>query len=908
MATVQIIGFSLLQFATAIAAALIAAIALRHRSAPAGTPIVVMAVGTSLYATSTGLMPFISDPLWWRMVNNIGYPLGAAIAVGSFFVVVEFTDHSGLADSLVWLPLTGFVAFDFLIAMTDPIHAQLVTELQRKQGVIVGTAGPLFWVHTIVSLGIVFVATGICLSRFVNSTGVYRKQSKAVLAAFTIGIAGFVWQSVAPIHPALDVATLGMLGWCGIIFWGIFRVDFLDIVPVGRDRVVEVLEDPVMTISADGEIIDANPALQELIELPNTWEGDHVTEVLENHPPLRDQIESQASGRVTLDFDGTTRYFEVDISAIQQETSTTTGTVGPSDAHVVIMREVTAEVSRQQQLKDSRRRYRSLFENSPLALAEVDLSETIQRAQTIAEATDDVVAYLDAHPDEQDQLLDTIEVRDINSTAVETYDADTKQELIERFGEVFTEDGRTTHCELLAHLVAGDERFRAETTYRTLTGTIRNELLEVFVPGSDTDDYSNVIMATTDITDQKQREDDLQYRTALLESINESVDAGILVTNSECEILWYNSQFQELWDLSGDRLAAGNGDDLVDTLSSRVKDSESFKEMVTHMFEPPHEPVTDEFALADERWMECYSTPVIDDGAAADISGTDDNTDDRDVVDSGDADADSGVSASRDTNTASETQYGLLTLTRDITDRRRYQTRIELQNRMLERLASVISHDLQTPLTTAEKHLKLLEIELADPADPVAESLTDLRRTHERLRRFTEHLPKMARESTDVQAAATCDLAGVAEAAWEVVDTGSLDLEIKTTTEITADATRLQQVFENLFENVVIHGHDNSSNDQQATTVWVGTSDNGFYIADNGPGVLPEQDAEIFEYGMSTGDGSGVGLAIVRNIVEAHGWSINIEEHESGGAKFSVDTGNEAAVPPVETNVPRTSG
>ncbi|MDY7083447.1 MAG: ATP-binding protein, partial [Halobacteria archaeon] len=111
-----------------------------------------------------------------------------------------------------------------------------------------------------------------------------------------------------------------------------------------------------------------------------------------------------------------------------------------------------------------------------------------------------------------------------------------------------------------------------------------------------------------------------------------------------------------------------------------------------------------------------------------------------------------------------------------------------------------------------------------------------------------------------------------------------------------ADRGRLLHVFENLFRNSVEHG----GND---VTIRVGDLPDiheetdeedddqryGFFIEDDGPGIPEEERDDVLEHGYTTSSsGTGFGLSIVRSIVEAHGWEIDVSESEEGGARFEI--------------------
>lgn len=125
-------------------------------------------------------------------------------------------------------------------------------------------------------------------------------------------------------------------------------------------------------------------------------------------------------------------------------------------------------------------------------------------------------------------------------------------------------------------------------------------------------------------------------------------------------------------------------------------------------------------------------------------------------------------------------------------------------------------------------------------------------------------------------------LASVVEASRSTVVTEDAHLFIEYDGEIIADETRLKQLIENLFRNVLDHGGDD-------VTVRVGALTDGFVVEDGGPGIPAPERGTVFERGFSTAtDGTGFGLSIVEEIVAAHGWEITAPDAETGVARFEI--------------------
>jgi signal transduction histidine kinase len=91
--------------------------------------------------------------------------------------------------------------------------------------------------------------------------------------------------------------------------------------------------------------------------------------------------------------------------------------------------------------------------------------------------------------------------------------------------------------------------------------------------------------------------------------------------------------------------------------------------------------------------------------------------------------------------------------------------------------------------------------------------------------------------------------------------------------------------------NAVEHGGSD-------VTVRVGDLDDGFYVADDGPGISEGIADKLFEPGQSgTQENTGFGLAIVQEIATAHGWTVAATESAEGGARFEI-RGIERGHPP----------
>lgn len=218
----------------------------------------------------------------------------------------------------------------------------------------------------------------------------------------------------------------------------------------------------------------------------------------------------------------------------------------------------------------------------------------------------------------------------------------------------------------------------------------------------------------------------------------------------------------------------------------------------------------------------------------------------------------------------------VICVVRDITERKERERRLERQNERLEAFASVVSHDLRNPLSVADGRVELAQQECdSSHLDHAADAL---KRSHA----LIDDLLTLARTGDRVGDVESVALPEILEECWGTVPTAQAKLQIDTESTIQADRNSLKQLLENLFRNAIEHGGGD-------LTVTVGDLDDGFYVADDGPGIPADKREQVFESGYSTAqDGTGFGLSIVAEVVNAHGWTIRVTDSGSGGARFEI--------------------
>lgn len=219
------------------------------------------------------------------------------------------------------------------------------------------------------------------------------------------------------------------------------------------------------------------------------------------------------------------------------------------------------------------------------------------------------------------------------------------------------------------------------------------------------------------------------------------------------------------------------------------------------------------------------------------------------------------------------------------------KTELERSNLALDEFAHAVSHDLKAPLRAIREYAEGL-VDAPDTLGP-AERESDLRRIRELAARM-RHM---------IDGALAYARAGRVADRVERVDTGTVMRELVTflappsdvTIHVAADLPILEtervpfeQVFRNLLSNAITYRREGDARidvtAKEAGSRWE------FVVSDNGPGIPESQQPRIWQlfHTSRPGEGSGVGLALVKRIVESHGGEVVLHSAPGEGASFHV--------------------
>lgn len=238
---------------------------------------------------------------------------------------------------------------------------------------------------------------------------------------------------------------------------------------------------------------------------------------------------------------------------------------------------------------------------------------------------------------------------------------------------------------------------------------------------------------------------------------------------------------------------------------------------------------------------------------------------------------------------------GMIGVYLDITERKQMEAALWAKNKELEQFTYAVSHDLRSPLVTIQTFLGYLEEDIRDQAATnMAKDLAHIHAAADKMGRLLEELLKLSRAGHQTNTPEDVALSVIvnevlALVAGQISQRGVQVVVAEPAAVLHGDRARLVAVFQNLVDNAC-----KFMGDQKEPRLEIGVeqhkAEKVFFVRDNGSGIAPGQVENLFGLFVRLNpqvEGAGIGLAIVKRIVEVYGGRIWVESKGAGqGACF----------------------
>lgn len=234
-------------------------------------------------------------------------------------------------------------------------------------------------------------------------------------------------------------------------------------------------------------------------------------------------------------------------------------------------------------------------------------------------------------------------------------------------------------------------------------------------------------------------------------------------------------------------------------------------------------------------------------------------------------------------------------LENELVERKKLISQLEASNAELERFTYTVSHDLKSPLVTIKGFLGMLDRDIKDNRpDRIHSDINRISGAADRMEAMLTDLLELSRIGRIVNPPVEIDTVQLIRDALESVDAQlrSSNVTVNIVPDLPplyGDYIRLREVFENLIGNAAKY-----MGDQENPMIEIGVRNDAiepiFFVRDNGMGIEPIHHSKIFNLFEKLNPsikGTGIGLALVKRIIETHGGKVWVESEGLGkGSTF----------------------
>jgi PAS domain S-box-containing protein len=397
----------------------------------------------------------------------------------------------------------------------------------------------------------------------------------------------------------------------------------------------------------------------------------------------------------------------------------------------------------------------------------------------------------------------------------------------------------------------------------------------------DEDNVNKVIEHIRDITYLKKFEEELQRTNSILKTQLEASPDGIIVIDYKWRVFSFNNKFLDVWSIPINISRKSNSDELLQYILSNVNDKEKLILKIRELETLPFESSYSKIKLKNGTVLDCHSVPIL--------------------LFEGES-------------------YGRVWYFRDITEKVKMDEALRKGAKENERLLkeslkydelkseffSNISHELRTPINVLLGTLQLLNLKKVGGEDAESQKINKhikiMKQNCYRLLRMTNNLIDITKMDTgffeiNLQNYNFIQVVeDITVSVAEYIENKGISLTFDTDVEekiIALDADKIERIILNLLSNAVKFTKTNGSIlvniHDKGGSIEVTVSDTGIGIPEDKLEIIFERFRQVNSSLTRSSEGSGIGLSLVKSLVELHGGTIKVISQINKGSEFIME-------------------
>jgi signal transduction histidine kinase/CheY-like chemotaxis protein len=349
-----------IMFFTTIFSTIVSIFSFKRRKASGALPLSLMMAAVSWWAIMQALVYLNKDydvMIFWA---NMRYFAISVIPVFWFFHAREFfkmqRSKSNFQYFLWFLPS----AFEIILVWTNPFHFLFYTKTQIHHtdygNILQLDNGIFFYIYYLYNYVLIFWGIWYFVIAFIKSTRIYKKQAGVMLSAVVVPLifnSLFVFDILPFKNIDMTPVTFAITGI--MLSYGLFKVGFLDLVPIARDEVIENMDDIVIVLDNKFRILDMNPQANIIFnsivgkkQIQNIY-GKPIESIISSWPEFFQKIKKLqvVNEKISITLDDTICHYHLKVLPIQDRN-------GDISGKLIVMRDITTLEVALEEAKESK--------------------------------------------------------------------------------------------------------------------------------------------------------------------------------------------------------------------------------------------------------------------------------------------------------------------------------------------------------------------------------------------------------------------------------------------------------------------------------------------------------------------------------------------------------------------------